>query len=270
MTAAMIPQTVWPTSTAHRAQTTEERGLPTCDSPRRNQISAEVLRASFSTATPVFDNYRVSAEKLQSAHLHLVQHLSVPELRLKGYSAAIAVVRSRALHLFCYVLENRLLTLRTHVSELDSVALLLSPGHSTDRVNGYGRNGNRNDNRAGSFGFKSLTSTCIPPWLRFQLTPRILRVSTILCKKFNCFVTGGREVLLVYFSHDFIYGARGRFRNLRPAPSRAIRFGDPYAKADDPQEAIDAILQTCCRSMALRVHRCFSRRPSLHCPDTGR
>ena len=71
------------------------------------------------------------------------------------------------------------------------VALLLSPGHSTDRVNGYTKNGNRNDNRAGSFGFKSLTSSCIPPWLRLQLTPRILRVSTILCKKFNCFVTGG-------------------------------------------------------------------------------
>lgn len=74
-----------------------------------------------------------------------------------------------------------MLTLLTHLGELDSVALLVSPDHSTDRVNGYTREtGNRNDNWTVSFGFKSLTSTCIPPWLRFQLTPRIVRDP--LCK----------------------------------------------------------------------------------------
>jgi hypothetical protein len=46
-----------------------------------------------------------------------------------------------AFHLFCYVLENRLPTLGTHVGELDSVPLVVSPDHSTDRVNGYTRNG---------------------------------------------------------------------------------------------------------------------------------
>jgi hypothetical protein len=46
-----------------------------------------------------------------------------------------------ALHMFCYVLENGLSTLRTQVGELDPVALLVSPGHCTNRVNGYTRNG---------------------------------------------------------------------------------------------------------------------------------
>ena len=62
-------------------------------------------------------------------------------------------------HLFCNVLKNRLLILRTHVGEIDSVALLISPRHDADDVNGYARQGSRNDNWATSFGFKSLTST---------------------------------------------------------------------------------------------------------------
>jgi hypothetical protein len=49
--------------------------------------------------------------------------------------------RDLAPPLFCYVLENRLPTLRTHVGELDSVALLICPGHHTDYVNGYSRKG---------------------------------------------------------------------------------------------------------------------------------
>ncbi len=40
------------------------------------------------------------------------------------------------LHLFCYVFKNRLLTLRAHVGELDSMAFLVSPDHSPDCVNG--------------------------------------------------------------------------------------------------------------------------------------
>jgi len=46
-----------------------------------------------------------------------------------------------ALHLFCYVFKNRLLTLRANVGELNSVALLVSPDHSPDNVNGYTRRG---------------------------------------------------------------------------------------------------------------------------------
>jgi len=39
--------------------------------------------------------------------------------------------------------------------------------------------GSRNDNWTASVGFKPLTSASIPPWLRFQLTPRIVRESTM-------------------------------------------------------------------------------------------
>jgi hypothetical protein len=38
--------------------------------------------------------------------------------------------------------------------------------------------GSRNVNWTASFVLKSSTSTCIPPWLRFRLTPRIVWVST--------------------------------------------------------------------------------------------
>ena len=39
--------------------------------------------------------------------------------------------------------------------------------------------GNRKNSWTTSFGFRPLTSTCIPPWRRFQLTPRIVPASTL-------------------------------------------------------------------------------------------
>jgi len=40
-----------------------------------------------------------------------------------------------ALNLLCYVFKNRVLTLRPHVGELNSVAFLVYPDHRTDSVN---------------------------------------------------------------------------------------------------------------------------------------
>jgi hypothetical protein len=39
--------------------------------------------------------------------------------------------------------------------------------------------GSRKESPTASFGLRSPTSTCIPPWLRFRLTPRIVRASAM-------------------------------------------------------------------------------------------
>src|SRR5258708_18160409 len=57
--------------------------------------------------------------------------------------------------------------------------------------------GNRNDNRTLSLDCKSLASTCIPPWLRFQVIPRMVREPTIQITS----VCNGTRVYLRRFSN---------------------------------------------------------------------
>jgi len=90
----------------------------------------------------------------------------------------------------------------------------------------------------------------------------------ILCKTIYCFVPRRAQGFYCRLHPTTHLHAREDVPDCAPAPVTGDSIqGNPYARSDNPNETIDAILGTCCRSVALRVHRCFSRRPSLHCPE---
>jgi hypothetical protein len=96
---------------------------------------------------------------------------------------------------------------------------------------------------------------------------KTLRQSPALCKRIYCCLTGQPR--------GFNYNLPVISPRRKPAVGNVPEYvrdasscEESGARADNPSDAISAILQTRCRGVALHVHPCFSRRPHLHCPES--